>query len=174
MKYIYFILRITTNHWVYGPCASSGIPNNRQIEINIAADHQSSRLRWCQASIWWPWASLLCPFILIIFIFLRVVDEGRSPWRVDGSAVGTWCGASPALPCSDPSPGDHTTIFYSLKFQTPSTWRSRLCIYSSQEQRKTSYLPRHLVCLIHLYVITPYIYSYKYTIYYTSFNLFPP
>jgi hypothetical protein len=53
------------------------------------------------------------------------VDVGRSLWRENGSAVYSCCWTSPAQSFLGPSPAGFVTIFYSLRFETPTTWRAR-------------------------------------------------
>jgi hypothetical protein len=53
------------------------------------------------------------------------VNMGRSLWRENGSAVYGCCWSSPAQSYLWPSPVGFVTIFYSLRFETPPTWRAR-------------------------------------------------
>jgi hypothetical protein len=80
---------------------------------------QSVSLSWCQAPIWGLrpdfYLSESCGF----------VDVGRSLWRKNGSAVYNSCWSSPAQSFLGQSPAVLGTIFYSLRFETPPTWRAR-------------------------------------------------
>jgi hypothetical protein len=57
------------------------------------------------------------------------VDAGRSLWRENGSAVYNCCWSSPAQSFLGSNPAGLVTIFYCLRFETPSTWRTTPYLY---------------------------------------------
>jgi hypothetical protein len=73
-----------------------------------------------------------------IFITVRELRGflyvGCPRWREDESVIYNCCWPSPAQSFSGPSHAELMTIFYSLRFDTPTTWRSGPCIYIPQEQ----------------------------------------
>jgi hypothetical protein len=71
-----------------------------------------------------PWDSR--PVILFSNWTLAVIVFLQHPlWREDGSVVYNCCWSSPEQSFSDPSPAGLTIRFYSLRFETPSTWKAR-------------------------------------------------
>jgi hypothetical protein len=62
---------------------------------------------------------------LLLSDFCGFVDVGRSLWRENRSPVYNCCWASPAQSFLSPSPTGLVTIFYCLRFETPSIWRAR-------------------------------------------------
>jgi hypothetical protein len=64
----------------------------------------------------------------------RFVDAGRPLWGEDSSVIYNCCCSSPAQPLSGPDTVRHMTMFYSLIFKTPPTWRARSRVCIPQEQ----------------------------------------
>jgi hypothetical protein len=62
---------------------------------------------------------------IFIAVSCGCVDVGRSLWQENGSAVYNCCWSSPAQSFFCPSPAGHVTRFYSLRFETLLTWRTR-------------------------------------------------
>jgi hypothetical protein len=73
-------------------------------------------------------------------------DVGHPLWREDRSAVYNWCWSSPAQSFSDQSPTGLMTILYSLRFETPPTWRARTMYLYPPRTGRPGYTPRHWVC----------------------------
>jgi hypothetical protein len=80
-----------------------------------------------------------------IFITVRQLRVGwcRRPSLTDGSVVYNYCWPSPALSFSSPSPMKIMTIFYSLSFETPLTWRARYPYLSPPGRGWLSYTYRN-------------------------------
>jgi hypothetical protein len=76
---------------------------------------------------------------------LRFVNVGSSLWREKGSAVYNCCWSSPAQSFLGPSPVGVVTIFYSLRFETPPTWRARTPYLYPTGRGWPNYAPRHWV-----------------------------
>jgi hypothetical protein len=73
--------------------------------------------------------------ILVLSDSCRFVDVGRPLWREDGPVVYNCCWSSPAQSFSGPSPAGLVTIFYCLRFETPSNLEGQVpVIIYSQEQ----------------------------------------
>jgi hypothetical protein len=90
---------------------------------------------------------------LLLFDICGCLDAGRSLWREERSVVYNCCWSSPAQSFSGPSPVGLATIFYSLRFETPPTWRVRSPYLYPQGTAWPSYTPRHWVpfsCLLWL------------------------
>jgi hypothetical protein len=81
---------------------------------------------WCQASIWGSRS-----VSLLLSDSFAFVDVGRPLWREDGSVVYNW--HSPAQSFSIPILQELMTIFYSPRFDTPSTLKSSPRIYIPQQ-----------------------------------------
>jgi hypothetical protein len=75
------------------------------------------------------------------------VNAGRPLSREGGYVVYNCCWPSPAQSFSDPHSTGPMTIFYSLRFETPPTWRARSAYLYPPGTRWPSYIPRHLVPL---------------------------
>jgi hypothetical protein len=74
------------------------------------------------------------------------VDVGRSLWRENRSAVYNCCWSSPEQSFLRPSPEGLVTIFYSLRFETPPTWKARSpYLYPLGTGWTNYYNPRHWV-----------------------------
>jgi hypothetical protein len=73
----------------------------------------------------------------------------HSLWREDGSVVYNCCWSSLAQSFSGPSPSGFMIIFYSLRFETPPTWRERSQYLYPPGTGWSSYTPRHWVSLKH-------------------------
>jgi hypothetical protein len=65
--------------------------------------------------------------------------------REEGSDVYNCCWPSQAQPFSGPSPAGLMTIFYSLRFETPQTWRTRSPYLYPPGTWWPCYNPRHWV-----------------------------
>jgi hypothetical protein len=64
----------------------------------------------------------------------RFVDVGRSLWRENGSAISNCCWSSLAHSFLARSPAGLMTIFYTLRFEIPATWRARSPYLYTPEQ----------------------------------------
>jgi hypothetical protein len=73
------------------------------------------------------------------------VDVGRSLWREEGSAVYHCCGSSPSQSFSGLSPAGLMTTFYSLRFESPPTWRAMSPYLYPPRTEWPGYTPRHWV-----------------------------
>jgi hypothetical protein len=62
--------------------------------------------------------------IFFNWILAFVVLMYHSLWQEDGFVVYNYCWSSPAQSFSGPTPAGLVTIFYSLRFETPPTWRA--------------------------------------------------
>jgi hypothetical protein len=69
----------------------------------------------------------------------------RALWREDGSAVLNCCWLSPEQSFLGSSPAGLITIFYSLRFKTLSTWRTRSTNLYPPVRGWPSHSPRHWV-----------------------------
>jgi hypothetical protein len=69
----------------------------------------------------------------------RFVDVGPPLSREDESVVYNSCGSSPAQSFSSPIPVGLMTISYSLRFETPPTWRARSPYFYSPKRGWPSY-----------------------------------
>jgi hypothetical protein len=83
--------------------------------------------------------------ILLLSDACGFVDMRRPFWREDGSVVCNCCWSSPPQSISGPSPAGLMTIFYCLRFQTPSTWRARSPYLYRPGTGRPTYTPRHWV-----------------------------
>jgi hypothetical protein len=72
------------------------------------------------------------------------VDVGCSHWQENGSAVYNCCWPSPAQSFLGPSPAGLVTIFYSLRFETPPTWRARSSYLYPPRTGWPSYIPCYI------------------------------
>jgi hypothetical protein len=98
---------------VYPSCQS-------QSQIYVTTDGQSVSLS-CNKAFNWG----LRPDFLLLSDNCGFVDVGCPLWRKNGSVVYNCCWSSPAQSFVSPSSPGLMTIFCSLKFETPSTWRAR-------------------------------------------------
>jgi hypothetical protein len=78
------------------------------------------------------------------FIF-QLNTCGHSPYVTFSLTRGRVCWSSPAQSVSGPSPVELMTIFYCLRFKTPSTWRTRSPYLYPPETEWPGYTPRHWV-----------------------------
>jgi hypothetical protein len=100
---------------------------------------QSVSLSWCQALHMGPKTR---SFLLSdSFLFVDV----RSPFlRENGSAVYNCFWPSPAQSFSGSIPAGFMTKFYSLRFETPPTWRARSPVFISPRNRVAQLYPQPL------------------------------
>jgi hypothetical protein len=97
--------------------------------------------------------------LLIIFRQLWVCWYGCPLWRQVGSVVCSCCWASSAQSFLGPSPSrTHDHIVSNLRFSQSGAPGS--CIHFPQEHVRPLIPLTHWICLIHLHVITLYIYTY--------------
>jgi hypothetical protein len=66
--------------------------------------------------------------ILLLLDICGFFDVGRPLWWEDGAVVYNFCWSSPTKLFSGSTSTELMTVFYCLRFKTPSTWRAR-CPY---------------------------------------------
>jgi hypothetical protein len=107
------LLRLAGSRWRY----RSGIKSNSKLCYDRRSVVQSVLVSSIQLG-------LTTRFLLLLYS-CRFFDVGRSLWRENGFAVYNCCWASPAQSFLSLNPAGLVTIFYSLRFETPPTWRAR-------------------------------------------------
>jgi hypothetical protein len=75
----------------------------------------------------------------------RFVDVGHPLWWEDWSVVNNYRWTLPVQSFLGSSPTGLTTIFYCLRFETPTTWRARSPYLYSSGTRWSSYTPVHWI-----------------------------
>jgi hypothetical protein len=75
---------------------------------------------------------------------------GRPLRREDGCVVYNWCWPSPAHSLSGPILAGLTTIFYSLRFETPPNQEGQVPVFISPRTGPSSYISSHQVVDLNL------------------------
>jgi hypothetical protein len=111
-------------------------------EVEVATDGQSASLSWHRAPI-----RNLRPDFSFLSDSCGFLDVGHPLWRENWSVICLYnCfWAFPEQSLSGPSHTELTTIFYTVSFETPPTWRARSPYLYPPGRGWPSYTPRHWV-----------------------------
>jgi hypothetical protein len=135
-----------------GRFPSSGFKNSTRPQYQLLTSHsyqvtlsrltrkQSLRVRitlWLEV---YRQSVLDANWVLAVIVLIQ-----HPLWREDGSVVYNCCWPLPAQWFSGSSPARLMTIFYCLRFETPSTWRAKSPYLYPPGTGWPSYIPRHWV-----------------------------
>jgi hypothetical protein len=113
-----------------------GLSNSNWSWGYVITDSRSASLSCCQAPMWGPLTDFYyCRTVVCMLMWCALFDE----------ILGLQCWALPAHSFSGLIPSRLITIFYSLKFETPSTWRAMSRYLYPPGTGWPSYIPRHWV-----------------------------
>jgi hypothetical protein len=121
--------------YVFPKCAWPHLPASHLSQLQLSTGSVKTKTKWSfRYDLRWVGQPVLvssthlCPKsrILLLSDICKFVEmRRRSLWRENESVVYNCCWTSPVQSFLGPSPAGLMTIFYCLRFETPSTWRTR-------------------------------------------------
>jgi hypothetical protein len=128
------LVRVAGLRWRY----STPPPHGIQSQSYVTTDGQSASLSWFQAPIWGLLPDLCYCLTFEVFLMWGALSDERM-------GLPNCCWSSPAQSFLGPSATELVTIFFCLRFETPSTWRARSPYLYSPESGCPSHTSRHWV-----------------------------
>jgi hypothetical protein len=98
-----------------------------------------------ESELFYDWRFTANQFVLATRPLRLTTSNFIFQLNTSGYAIYNCCWSSPAQSFSTPSPSGLMTIFYSLRFETPPSWRARSLYLYAPGTWWPSYSPRHWI-----------------------------